>query len=535
MDQGWWRLLGGATAVDAQAGPTTGTKSTPRIPWWGSAVFVVVAALAIVTWTVTEQGVNNQSTALLKNNAAQIELLLQSALNTVQGELRSVAFITANAGNSSTVLAQQSAGLRAQPAVTVAVVDSSGPAPRIVAVAGSALTVGETLSPALAAVVRNGATAMAGDIVQLGGQRMAALSASLTVSPNVAAIELTPLTTKAVPNRTGPYSKVYVNLYASPKPDASELFLTTYGPGPLPMPVATSPLKVGALNWLIAVSPKDPLIGGAAAAAPWLILGIVLLVALLLGVFVELLARRQHYARALVEERTAELVQAQRTLVRQERLAAIGEMASVVSHELRNPLSAVINDLFLVRRRAEPELNEGSERHLANAEREVYRAARLSEDLLAYAREREPQLAEVDLEALVAEVLENSPAPPGVSVTVDAAVRFQADPALLTQVLENVVTNAYQAISDGGTVQLSGRREDGSTVIVVEDSGAGIDPEVGQRLFEPFFTTKEGGTGLGLAIVHRLVDAHGGEATIDNGQLGGARISIRIPGQGRAS
>jgi two-component system sensor histidine kinase HydH len=328
---------------------------------------------------------------------------------------------------------------------------------------------------------------------------------------------------------------VYVNLYAGPTARADQLVLTTYGAGPLPGPVANSALKFGALHWLISVSPKDSLIGGAAAAAPWLILGLLLLMALLLGGFVEVLVRRQRYARQLVEERTAELVETQRTLVRQERLAAIGEMASVVSHELRNPLSAVINDLFLVRRRAEPELGADSERHLGNAEREVYRAARLSEDLLAYARERDPQLAEVDLDALVAEVLETTPVPPDVTLSVDAPVRFQADPALMAQVLANVITNAFQAMPDGGPLQLSAQRVDGMTEIVVHDSGSGIDPEVADRLFDPFFTTKDGGTGLGLAIVHRLVEAHGGQVSIENDSGGGARVSIRIPGPGSAS
>jgi signal transduction histidine kinase len=73
------------------------------------------------------------------------------------------------------------------------------------------------------------------------------------------------------------------------------------------------------------------------------------------------------------------------------------------------------------------------------------------------------------------------------------------------------------------------------TEIVVHDSGSGIDPEVADRLFDPFFTTKDGGTGLGLAIVHRLVEAHGGQVSIENDSGGGARVSIRIPGPGSAS
>lgn len=521
--------------MDAKQDPGSGKTSPRRFPLWGALVFVVVAGLAVGTWAITEQGVNRQINALLKNDAAQIELLLQSTLSSLQGELRGTAAVTASSGFSPSVFAQQAAPLLAQPHASVGVVDLSGPSPHVAVASGADLHQGQALPADVAAVARSASTGLAAGLVHLGGATFVAIAASPSTQPHVVGLEISPVdVSKPAPNRTGPYAKVYVNVYAAPRISAGALVLTTFGPGALPQPVATSSLRVGAVNWLIAVSPKESPIGGVAQAAPWLVLGLVLFVALVLAVFVEVLARRQRYASALVDARTAELVEAQRTMVRQERLAAIGEMASVVSHELRNPLSAVVNDLFLVRRRAEPELNADSERHLANAEREVYRAARLSEDLLSYARERDPQLADVDLEALVQEVLENIPTPDDISVSVDASVWFRADPALMTQVVGNLVINAYQAMPEGGTVRLSARHDDGVTEIVVQDAGPGIDPEVASRLFDPFFTTKEGGTGLGLAIVHRLVEAHHGQVTIDNVPEGGARVSIRIPGSGTA-
>lgn len=522
--------------MDTHPNPGGGPTPRRRFPLWGVLVFVLVGALALVTWGFTEQGVNRQTDALLKNDASQIELLLQGAFSTLQGELRAAAFITANNGYSPTVFAQQAAPLLAQPKTSVAVVDLSGPTPRVVVAAGPALHKDQTLPAEMSSVAQAGTAAIAAGLAHVGSQSYVVVAAAPSTMPNVVAIEVSPVdTSRPSPNRTGPYAKVYVNIYAAPHVRADALVITTYGTRPLPPPVATSPLKVGAIQWLIAVSPKESPIGGVAEAAPWLVLGLVLFVAAVLAVFVEVLARRQHYARALVEARTAELVEAQRTMVRQERLAAIGEMASVVSHELRNPLSAVVNDLFLVRRRAQPELGPDSERHLANAEREVYRAARLSEDLLSYAREREPQLAEVDLEALVAEVLENTPPPDGITVSVDASVRFRADPVLMGQVIGNLVTNGYQAMPDGGSLRLSATHDDGATEIAVQDAGPGIDPAVASQLFEPFFTTKEGGTGLGLAIVHRLVEAHQGQVSIENAPDGGARVTIRIPDEGTRS
>ena len=92
------------------------------------------------------------------------------------------------------------------------------------------------------------------------------------------------------------------------------------------------------------------------------------------------------------------------------------------------------------------------------------------------------------------------------------------------------MTNAYQAVPDGGSVRIAARQNDGAVDLSVEDSGPGIDAEVANRVFEPFFTTKHDGTGLGLAIVQRLVEAHGGTVVIDGAAAGGgARVVVRLP------
>ncbi|HZU80875.1 MAG TPA: HAMP domain-containing sensor histidine kinase [Acidimicrobiales bacterium] len=492
-------------------------------------MLVVIAGLSVASSLLLSQGVHRQSEALLRNNAGQINLLLQTSLSTLQSQLRATAGLTAVSGDSPTVFATQAAGLRTQPVVTVALVDSSGPTARVVLVAGTALQQG-ALPAMLAPVVHEAASGLAGAVVDLGGHKQLALAAAPTSNPHVSALELSPVDpTKPIPNRSGPYSHVYVNVYAGPTADPATLFLTTYGPRPLPGTVATATLHLGDVRWLIAVSQISSLVGGSAEAAPWIVLAVGLVVAFMAAGLVEILSRRQEYAQELVAMRTAELVETQRLAVRRERLAAIGEMASVVSHELRNPLSAVVNDLFLLRHKLGAALGEEGDRHLSNAENQVFRASRLSEDLLAYARDREPELAPVDFEAVVGAVLEATPPPDGVSVEVEGAARFQADQGLLTQVMTNLVTNAYQAMPSGGTVRLSATSDDGATVITVEDEGDGIDPAVTERLFDPFVTTKHEGTGLGLAIVRRLVTAHGGEVEVENRPDRGARFTIRLP------
>ncbi len=217
-------------------------------------------------------------------------------------------------------------------------------------------------------------------------------------------------------------------------------------------------------------------------------------------------------------------------LVRQERLSAVGEMATVIGHELRNPLGAAINLLFLVRSRLtdhdDPELDD----YLDRVERETNRAVLLSEDLTAYMREREPVIVPLDLGAVVAEVLESTPPPAGVKVAVgDLGVDVQADRAQLVQMLTNLVTNAYQAMPDGGSLGVTGSESDGLVEITVADSGEGIDPAVADRLLEPFFTTKATGTGLGLAIVSRFAEGHNGTVCVENAPGGGARVTLRLP------
>ena len=105
--------------------------------------------------------------------------------------------------------------------------------------------------------------------------------------------------------------------------------------------------------------------------------------------------RRQRYANALVEQRTAELLASQEALVRSERLSAVGQMTTVVGHELRNPLGAVMNALYMLRRSLDNPA--AAEPHLAVAERQTARAVNLAQDLTAYMREREPELASIDL------------------------------------------------------------------------------------------------------------------------------------------
>ena len=292
-------------------------------------------------------------------------------------------------------------------------------------------------------------------------------------------------------------------------------------------------------QWLMVTKARHPLVGSVATATPWFLLAAGLLAALLATAVVETLARRREYALAVADMRTRELKQsledlavAHEQLVRQERLAAIGELASTIGHELRNPLGVISNALYLLHGDLGKEPAEPAARHLATAEREVSAATVIVSDLLEFARQREPVMTDVDTVALLDEVLGVLPPPTGIAVSRDdtaGPVVAVADRDMLRQVLLNLIGNAYQAMPNGGTLTV-GVADDGQSARVrVADTGEGMSDEVRAKLFEPFFTTKARGVGLGLAVCKRIIDAHSGTIAVDSSPGVGSTFTVSLP------
>lgn len=489
------------------------------------ACLVVMAALAVGVWLVIRHGVEQQNQALVKDDTAQVVLLLQTAIQTEGSELNTVGIATTESDDSPTVFATQAKNLVLSPGVSLAAVNDSVVPPRVILAAGPNLHQGEQLPGPLAAIVsKAGPTLSSGPLAHIGTKEFLAFSKVPPATTGRTVIletsEIEP--SKASPNESGPYSQLDIAIYATPTPQPGQLAVSTVGLRPLPKPTASAELKVGALEWDVVGAAKAPLVGGSAETTPWVVLAVGLLVAVVLAMTVQILVRRHRYAALMVAEREAELSEAQALLVRQERLSAVGEMATVIGHELRNPLAAAINFLFMARNRiaeSDPDLDS----YLSRAERETSRAAALADDLTSYMRERSPDIVHLDLRAVLDEVLESAPPPQQVTVSLpEPGIALDADKDQIIQALVNLVTNAYQAMAGGGSLTIAGSDADDATEVTAQDSGEGIDPTVAGRLFEPFVTTKVTGTGLGLAIVKRIVEGHGGAVTIDNGPTGGA-------------
>jgi len=239
----------------------------------------------------------------------------------------------------------------------------------------------------------------------------------------------------------------------------------------------------------------------------------------------------------LVETRTSELREAQKRLLYAERMAAIGETAAMVGHDLRNPLQVILNALYLADIKLEslpvpPDQKEPLAKICETVREQAAYMNKIVSDLQDYARPLSPELTETDLRELIDNVLSVTTVPQNVktSVIIDKKFpRVYVDPVLMRRVLSNLVTNALQAMPNGGELTISAHNYEKFAFIAVSDTGVGIPKENLSKLFTPLFTTRAKGQGFGLAVCKRLVEAHGGQITVESEPGKGSTFTIKIP------
>ncbi len=231
-----------------------------------------------------------------------------------------------------------------------------------------------------------------------------------------------------------------------------------------------------------------------------------------------------------------------------EKLAAVGTMTAGLSHEIRNPLNAAALQLNVLERRLArlPARERAALREpLTLVKDEIRRLDHVLEDVLQFARPREFEARPVELSAVVDKVLdflggEFERRSVKLERRLSRPAMVRGDEERLRQVLVNLILNALEAVSEGGTVWVSctvlpHEGPDGEprwVEVLVDDDGPGIPAGVIDRIFEPFFTTKPAGSGLGLPIVHAIVLQHGGTIVAEASPWGGARMVLHLPWAG---
>jgi signal transduction histidine kinase len=238
---------------------------------------------------------------------------------------------------------------------------------------------------------------------------------------------------------------------------------------------------------------------------------------------------------AEVKRRNEQLAGAHQQMVERERLAALGQFAATLAHEIRNPLGVLFNSVGALTKRTSPDGEEAS--LLAIMGEEARRLDRLVRELLEFARPRAPELQICALAPVVNGAIDAASTelvPPPKSIVVDIAseiAEVEIDPFMLRQALFNLALNAGQAAGPDGNIVLRARVDEQTKLrIEITDDGPGISREHVERIFEPFFTTKPKGTGLGLVIVKSIVDVHNGELHVSTAASGrGTTVSIVLP------
>lgn len=323
-------------------------------------------------------------------------------------------------------------------------------------------------------------------------------------------------------------------LYVGGEPSTATLAASSTAQERISGDTVTQTLRLGNENAVVVVGTTGGLVGGLTGAAPWLAL--VLGTALTLGVVLVLEITRRRDAAEAGRRALAEQNERLRQLD-----ALKDQLVAVVSHELRTPLTSILGYLELVRDDA-TELSDEHRGFLEIVDRNARRLLNLVGDLLFVARidAGELELAEVDLAALVAECVE-AQAPRTETADVELELNAAGSPAVrgdrtrLAQLVDNLVSNAVKFTKQGGRVAIGVREENGRAVIEVADNGIGIPADEQGRLFDRFFRSSTAtaeaiqGSGLGLTIAKAIVDAHGGDISMQSEEGVGTTFRVELP------
>jgi PAS domain S-box-containing protein len=219
-----------------------------------------------------------------------------------------------------------------------------------------------------------------------------------------------------------------------------------------------------------------------------------------------------------------------------ERLSAIGQTAGMIGHDIRNPLQSLWNETYLAKKDIdhlpESEVKNSLKEGISSMEEYLTFIDKIVADLQDFAKTPKPTLEQVAVEKIIREVITDMDIPKTIQVSLlleDGSLALNTDPTYVKRILTNLISNAIQAMANGGIVSVKVKRTVDKALLTVEDTGQGIPFEVRDKIFMPLVTTKAKGQGFGLAIVKKLAEALNGKVTFESEIGKGTRFNIELP------
>ncbi len=231
----------------------------------------------------------------------------------------------------------------------------------------------------------------------------------------------------------------------------------------------------------------------------------------------------------LVKEQAQKMIQS-------ESLIAIGKTAGMVGHDIRNPLQSIVSELYLAKAEVEELSDDCAKKNLkesiASIEEQTFYINKIVADLQDIARTTAPQMAEIDVEKTIKEVLTSIPLNPDITSSFNIQKDYPKlilDSSYLRRILTNLISNAVQAMPKGGKLTVSAACRENKALISIEDTGNGMSEEAKAKIFTPLFTTKAKGQGFGLPVVKKLTEAMGGTVTFESEKGKGVKFTLQFP------
>jgi len=217
-----------------------------------------------------------------------------------------------------------------------------------------------------------------------------------------------------------------------------------------------------------------------------------------------------------------------------EKLATIGELATMVGHDLRNPLQSIKNATYQFNNeltRLSPSIPQEAMQMLQVINDSVSRADKIIKDLQDFSATKKPMLEKTNINVVVKEALSQVEAPENVELITElgSLPEIMADKGMIKRVFLNSALNGVQAMENGGRLKVSTRKTKEFVEVIFKDTGVGIPKENMEKLFTPFFTTKAKGMGMGLAICRKFVESHGGNIEVESEKGKGTTFTVRLP------